>query len=486
MPKEKPGIDRLVTELGGPKVWDTDRSSKIILCKFCGVSFPTDRKFLAKQHLNTEKHARHVRLSEKGEGKKQMCLFGQTSTALSGTINEFNRDLAKAFAAANIPMEKVSNPILYQFLEKYTKRVIPVPSTLRRHIEIESVNVFKNIKSLICKQNIYLTVDETKDVCGRAVCVILVGILDGKTNSKPFLLDVIDIQKTNNKTVTQFIVNALAKLYDGEIAYDRLRLFVTDGASYMLKSGRDVKLLFPNALHITCLAHGIMRVAELVRANHKLVDEFVLNMKKIFVKCSRRKIDFQNETGLPLPPLPTITRWNTWLNACFYYAKNFLKVKAFVLALETESQAIERVQELVVKDEVHQRLVFIEANFTCLTHSITRLESRQTLVDAMKVLSELQEGLTVENYSAKLALTMSKNPDFDKLQKYSKILNGKFGEDLGDPSDAKIFMYAPIVSVEAERFFSTYKNLLSPLRQSMTEENIRNHLMVLWNADLQV
>ena len=178
-----------------------------------------------------------------------MCLFGQISTSLSETLNEFNRDFAKTFVSANIPMDKVSNPSLKQFLEKYTKRIIPVPSTLRRHVESESLNVFKNVKSFIGKHYIYLIVDETNDVCGRALCVILVGILDGQTNSKPFLLDVIDIQKTNSNTVTQFVVNALAKLYDGEVAYDRLRLFVTDGASCTLKSGRDLKLLFPNALH---------------------------------------------------------------------------------------------------------------------------------------------------------------------------------------------------------------------------------------------
>ena len=82
----------------------------------------------------------------------------------------------------------------------------------------------------------------------------------------------------------------------------------------MLRSGREVKFLFPNAFHDTCLADGVMRLAELVHTNHKLVD--VLNMKQFFMKCPRRNVDFQNKTGLSLLLSPSITRWNTWLNAC--------------------------------------------------------------------------------------------------------------------------------------------------------------------------
>ena len=43
----------------------------------------------------------------------------------------------------------------------------------------------------------------------------------------------------------------------------------------MVKCFHDLKVLFPNLHHITCLAHAIHRVAEKVRESHKLVDDFL-------------------------------------------------------------------------------------------------------------------------------------------------------------------------------------------------------------------
>lgn len=47
--------------------------------------------------------------------------------------------------------------------------------------------------------------------------------------------------------------------------------------------------------------------------------------------------------------------------------------------------------------------------------------------------------------------------------------------------DLAYFNYAPITSVDVERSFSIYKNLLSSNRRRFTFENIRKHLIVQCN-----
>ena len=55
-----------------------------------------------------------------------------------------------------------------------------------------------------------------------------------------------------------------------------------------VKCFRDLKVLFPNLHHITCLAHAIHRVAEKVRESHKSVDDFLGKMRVVFTRSNDR------------------------------------------------------------------------------------------------------------------------------------------------------------------------------------------------------
>ena len=78
-------------------------------------------------------------------------------------------------------------------------------------------------------------------------------------------------------------------LWPNGIQYQGLLLFVTDAASYMMKAGTALKVIFPNMTHLTRLAHGLHRVAETIHANFPLLDKFVFSVKKVFVKAPTRK-----------------------------------------------------------------------------------------------------------------------------------------------------------------------------------------------------
>lgn len=100
-------------------------------------------------------------------------------------------------------------------------------------------------------------------------------------------------------------------------------LFISDAAPYMVAAGKGIKILYPNLIHLTCLAHGLHRVCENIRSMFQDVDRFVANCKKIFTKAPARIRLFEERAGcVALPPQPIITRWGTWIDAVVYYDEN--------------------------------------------------------------------------------------------------------------------------------------------------------------------
>lgn len=59
---------------------------------------------------------------------------------------------------------------------------------------------------------------------------------------------------------------------------------VTDAAAYMIAAMGSLKVLFPKMLHVTCLAHGLHRLAEFVRNQFPEVNTLVSVTKAVFVK----------------------------------------------------------------------------------------------------------------------------------------------------------------------------------------------------------
>eukprot|EP00095_Tigriopus_kingsejongensis_P005329 maker-scaffold581_size130326-snap-gene-0.14 protein:Tk05329 transcript:maker-scaffold581_size130326-snap-gene-0.14-mRNA-1 annotation:"conserved hypothetical protein" len=252
-----------------------------------------------------------------------------------------------------------------------------------------------------------------------------------------------------------------------------------------------LKAIFPRLLHVTCLCHGLNRVAELVRVEYQcscavdhsvvwskgirrdnqLVDQFQTEVKRVFVKCARRRRDFVAQTQLALPPS------TTWLCATFYHAENFTKVKEFIISLPDDSIAIERAKEMVVRAELRSQLAVIKANFTGLTRAITALEGRLSLVDAMSVVNDVSLELSMDPFKSKLKKVLQKNPDFGTLQDMAKVISGDISIFNGqDPNSVYQFAKAPVTSVDAERCFSKFKDLFSDKRRAFTESHLKDAL----------
>jgi len=173
-------------------------------------------------------------------------------------------------------------------------------------------------------------------------------------------------------------------------------LFLTDSAAYMIKAGKNLKKLYKNLLHITCVAHGLHRVAEKVRALYPQVDKLVSSVKKVFRKAPARVVYYREvNPEISLPPEPCTTRWGTWLDAVEFYSKNLESVKNVVNAFDPEDAAcIRQAQKVLSKPALSQQVAFISANFNFLSDSIRKVETHQlTLVEYVDIIVHAESKL---------------------------------------------------------------------------------------------
>lgn len=282
-----------------------------------------ERKSQLAQHLETNMHKDNLkRQNEDSEAS--------TSTTLSSRKNAFFMDLCEAMIAVNLPWRSLDNPKWRDFLQKYTARTVPDESTLRKsYLSDYHADVINKIRDDIGDDYIWVSVDETTDAAGRYMANMIVGKL-GEKQSRPYLLTCRQLPATNHETIVRFVNSSLTTLFPSG-AEDKLLLFVSDAARYMIKAGSTLKILFPNMLHVTCTAHGLHRVAETIRDHFKEVNKLISEVKKVFKKAPSRIQKYRELLGdLQLPPEPIITRWGTWLSAACFYSDNFEAIKQVI------------------------------------------------------------------------------------------------------------------------------------------------------------
>jgi hypothetical protein len=108
-----------------------------------------------------------------------------------------------------------------------------------------------------------------------------------------------------------------------------------------------------------------------------------------------------------------------------------------------------------------------------LPKKITKLETKSLTIDQqLNIIEDIREGLT-DFALEKLNNNLKKNPDFDRFISKNNSLEFKLKT-----------LYAPLVSVDVERSFSTYKHILSDRRYNLLETNIEKYIVLQFNQSL--
>ena len=447
------------------------RNKRVIHCTVCSnVPINYSESTISnriKDHLTTKSHKKNM---EKGPTQKTLIQVVDSMDKVNG----FWDRLTRAFIAADIPLEKLHNEQLKQFLADETGQKIPEPSTLRNNYVIkQSGMIIEAIRRRIGNSNVYFVIDETTDPKVRYCINVMVGPLDGGKHEAK-LLNVEFTEKTDNKAIQDAIKHAAKILWPGECEFSKLHLILSDQASYMVLAIEELKrksISFPNINHISCLAHAVHLVAGEIQAKYTLLNQFMCGIKKFLLKSPKRMLHFKNQTGLALPPVPIKTRWGTWLKTAEFYIKNYDKVKEFVLEYvpDTKSAAFDTLKSICSGvNQIVEKQLFEIKQFLQIPAAITLLETRNlTMAEQLSVIDGVKEVIKGHKIlEFKLEESLRKNPD---------LISWTSTKNLSEKIERQ---YCPLVSVEVERSFSKYKNLLSPKRQNLTEENIK-HLMLI-------
>jgi len=88
----------------------------------------------------------------------------------------------------------------------------------------------------------------------------------------------------------------------------------------------------------------------------------------------------------------------------------------------------------------------------------------------------------------KFQAVIKKNKGYETMKNISACIDGTNGtleniEQNFSPSDIFVFKYAPVTSVDVEKSFSMFKNVLADNRQSFTFENLKKTFVVQCNAN---
>ena len=85
-------------------------------------------------------------------------------------------------------------------------------------------------------------------------------------------------------TISAFFHDSLRCICPQQVLYNNVLIVTTDAASYMKKAINALQLTYPKMIHMTCLAHALHRVAELVRSNYPNINVLISSVKNVFVR----------------------------------------------------------------------------------------------------------------------------------------------------------------------------------------------------------
>jgi hypothetical protein len=473
MPKIKSSLksklDSYVKSKSGLKV-ENEKVFCMICVKHINV---TESKYKCRidEHLSSDYHKKRKDIEEKRQQTIGEAFDNHNNH--NNVDNYFKQRLTEAMIESNIPLHKLNVKPFKEFLQEFTGRQIPSESTLRKgYIEPLYKKIIDKIRDIIGSNYVYFMIDESHDSCDRKVFNVLVGVLNGEY-SKPMLMDMKFIDNTTHSTIQTTFMDCCQTLWPKGIPYDKVLLLVTDAAPYMVLSANNLKTFFTNMSHITCVVHGLDRVCRVIQENCQQLNKFIACMKKCLLNSNSKQMLYKEVTGLPLPPNPIITRWNTWMETALYYRENYTLIKNFVDSLNSDSKtySTKKIKCLINNSEFKNQLFGIN-DYKIIVESINRLlDPHLSLAEQKSIIDNTF--IQLNGYpKEKLEKVLKKNKDLESF------CNNE------DFEKRCLTAFAPIVSVEIERSFSRYKHILSDRRHSFTENSLKMQLIIQFNEFL--
>lgn len=250
-------------------------------------------------------------------------------------------DWVATCTALNIPLSKSDHPAMRKFLFENVTNGGAIPG-FHQLQEKYLGNVYlkekEALRKRLAKKPVAVIFDETPDVEGRCVLNILIAPLEKDESGRilAYLADTVFLEQCNHSTVSVSVVKCLQE-YD--IANEDVIVFDTDNAAYMKKAyTAALQSLFPNSLHVTCMAHIMNLIGDAFRRPFDQLNAFMLSFSQMFYHAGSRKrryLQFMSgkhptRQKATMAPNPCATRWNSWFSAVQYHSEHFKLYKEFI------------------------------------------------------------------------------------------------------------------------------------------------------------
>ncbi|KAH6946592.1 hypothetical protein HPB50_014148 [Hyalomma asiaticum] len=110
----------------------------------------------------------------------------------------------------------------------------------------------------------------------------------------------------------------------------------------------------------------------------------------------------------------------------------------------------------------------LESSGAALTQSV------ELMLDVQERFATVPDGPVADRVTAKLKAVLDKNPGFYVLKQVSNVLSGTNSKIPGEIRGSKVpdYKYAPLTSVDVERSFSAYKQILTERRHNFKPEKL--------------
>ena len=198
-----------------------------------------------------------------------------------------------------------------------------------------------------------------------------------------------------------------------------------------------------------------------------------------------------------MPPKPVKTRWCTWLDSIEYYIKNMSKYMEVIAKIPDDhsSKYLTQLKTLLnnSSQDIWKDILTIDTNYKSISIVIKELQGDDMLLEhSLKLalletkLCSLKDPIGRKIYS-KFSNVFKDNEGLLKMVKLSKVISENSNITFEKLSTEEIlcFRRAPVTSCSVERSFSKHKLIFSELRQNLSEENMRFHIISNFNSNLK-
>lgn len=253
---------------------------QVLTCSLCNHEINYSRFFLVERHLDTVKHVKLRRSFLEDQHQQQMQQQPQQQQIVKmDSDSSFAMDLVDMCISSNIPLDKLKEPSMTVFLQKYLGKDCAIPSftLIQDHCIPRMFDEFMTtIREAVQDKFLWVSISGTVDSKTRYEVNVVIGVME--KDGKMFLLK--STKTTQGLLLTDtFIVALYHSALDSlgaDFDKDRVLLVLTDTTDpAMISAGTMLCKANRKLIHVTCVFAAFNEVIDQILNEFEAVEQLI-------------------------------------------------------------------------------------------------------------------------------------------------------------------------------------------------------------------